>query len=603
MTPPAVNERRPELVTRGVPGRRADWVQNATSADHKTVAKLFIGTSLTFLALAALQFLLVRIQLVVPDSTILVPEVFNRINTASQATAVVFFAVPLMIGLIGYVVPLQIGARGVALPRLNQLSYWLYAAGALVFYTSFLYTVPEVALSPLPPLSDDIFSPSGGVDAWVGGVGLATLGFVCFAINLVATLRTMRAPGLAWRRTPAFTWAAATIGYVLLIVGPAMLAALTMLTVDRHFSGVFFDAGEGGEPLLFTHLSWIYFSGLHAVILVGAAGAISEIVATFARKPLFSQTAVGWSLVALGGLNVLAWMQNMYSSPIPEGFAYTAMGAAVAMLVPMGVLVFNWIATMWEGSIRTGAPISLALGAAVLMVFGLSGELATAVIPVGLQLENTVAAQQDTILFLLGGAVLGGFAALHYWLPKISGRWVADGLAGAALGSILTGALLFGFSMFFAGLEGQPVDISRYVDGTGLQGYNIVAAAGAVLIFVGILMELINLARSYTAGRPVGHDPHGGSTLEWLALSPPPAHNFDAVPDVRSPEPLRDIREAVRAREAAYVPPAPLPASAPPAAPQPEPVGVTEAAEPAEGGEPAPEPPADGDARGDAPVA
>ena len=188
MTPPATTERRPELVTRGVPERRAAWIENATSADHKTVAKLFIVTSLTFLAVAALQFLLVRLQLIVPDSTILVPEVFNRINSAAQVTAVVFFAVPLFLGIIGYVVPLQIGARGVALPRLNQLSYWLYAAGAFVFYVSFLYTVPETALAPLPPLSDELFSPSGGVDAWVGGVALATLGFVCFAVNLVATI-------------------------------------------------------------------------------------------------------------------------------------------------------------------------------------------------------------------------------------------------------------------------------------------------------------------------------------------------------------------------------------------------------------------------------
>ena len=606
MTPPATTERRPELVTRGVPERRAVWIENATSADHKTVAKLFIGTSLTFLAVAALQFLLVRLQLIVPDSTILVPEVFNRINSAAQVTAVVFFAVPLFLGIIGYVVPLQIGARGVALPRLNQLSYWLYAAGAFVFYVSFLYTVPETALAPLPPLSDELFSPSGGVDAWVGGVALATLGFVCFAVNLVATIGAMRAPGLAWRRTPAFTWAAATIGYVLLVVGPVMLAALAMLTVDRHFNGVFFDAGEGGEPLLFTHLSWIYFSGLHAVILVGAAGAISEIVQTFARKPLFSHTAVGRSLAALGALNVLAWMQNMYASPIPDGFAYMAMGAAVAMLVPMGILIFNWIATLWEGSIRTGGAIAMAIGAAVLMTLALSGELMTSVIPVGLQLENTVGAQQDTIVFFLGAAVLGGFAALHYWLPKMSGRAVANGLAGAALGLIVLGAMLFGFAMFFAGLQGQPVDISRYVDGTGLQGYNIVAFVGAILIFLGVLAELANLARSYTAGRPVGHDPYGGTTLEWLALSPPPAHNFDAVPDVRSPEPLRDIREAIRAREAAYVPPTPLPPSAPPATPEPEPVAVGESASPDEPASPEaaePEAPSDGDTRGDAPVA
>ena len=591
MTPPTVAERRPELVTRGVPERQADWIETARSADHKTVAKLYLGTAMTFLALAAVEFLLVRIHLIVPDSTIFAPEIFNRINSAASVTAIVFFAVPLMLGLIGYIVPLQIGARGVALPRLNQLSYWLYAAGAFFLYASVLDSVPETALAPTPPLADDVFSPSGGVDAWVGGVGLATLGFVCFAINLIATLRNMRAPGMAWRRTPAFTWAGATIAWILLIAGPAMLAALTMLTFDRHFDGVFFDPGEDGEPLLFSHLSWIYFSGLHAIVIVGAAGAISEILATFSRKPLFSHAAVGRSLAALGALGTLAWMQNMYASPIPDGFAYFAMAAAIAMLIPFGILMLNWIATMWEGAIRTGAAPAFAVGGAVLMTVGLAGQLMTSVIPVGLMLENTTTAQQDTIVTLIGGAVLGGFAALHYWLPKITGRSVGDGLAGAALGLILVGTVVFGLSMAFAGLSGQPVDISRYYEDTGLSTYNVFAAIGAVAIFLGVVTELVNLARSYSHGRRVGHDPYGGSTLEWYALSPPPPHNFDAVPDVRSPEPLRDVREAVRARELAYVPPAPLPASAPSdPEPDPEPVQAESDA-------------SDGDARGDAPVA
>ena len=184
--------------------RRADWIEAATSADHKTVAKLWMGTSLTFLAVTAVLFALTRVQLIVPDSTIIVPEVFNRILTATSVTAIVLFAVPFVIGLIGYIVPLQIGARSVALPRLNQLGYWLYAAGAFMIYASFLYTVPETILSPFPPLSDDVFSPSNGVDAWVGGVGLATLGFICFAINLVATLRehARAGPGLAPRADP-----------------------------------------------------------------------------------------------------------------------------------------------------------------------------------------------------------------------------------------------------------------------------------------------------------------------------------------------------------------------------------------------------------------
>jgi heme/copper-type cytochrome/quinol oxidase subunit 1 len=565
MTPPTVAERHPEVVTRGVPARRPAWIEAATSADHKMVGKLWMGTAATFLAVTAVLFALTRIQLIVPDSTILSPEIFNRILTASSVTGIVLFALPFMCGLIVYVVPLQIGARSVALPRLNQLAYWLYAAGAFMIYASFLYTVPEIILSPLPPLSDDVFSPSNGVDAWVGGVGLVTLGFVCFAINLVATLRNMRAPGLAWRRAPILTWAAGAIGYVLLVIGPAMLAALTMLTIDRHFDGVFFDPGEDGEPLLFSHLSWIFFTGAHTILVVGAVGVISEIVPTFSRKPLFSHGAAAGSIVAIAALGVLAWMQNMYAAPIPEGFAFMAMAAAVGLLVPVGLMYFNWIATMWGGSVSTRAPLGLALAAAIALVFGLGGQLATSVIPVGLQLENTTAAQQDTIMVVVG-FTLAAFAALHYWLPKVTGRLVAEGPAKLASGLVLGGALIYAFAMFFAGLDGQPVDVFRYYEDDGISTLNLIASIGAFFLAIGVLVELGNLAHSYHGGRPTGHDPWRGSTLEWFALSPPPPHNFDAVPDVRSAEPLRDIREAIREREAAYVPPAPLEPSEPPAA-------------------------------------
>jgi heme/copper-type cytochrome/quinol oxidase subunit 1 len=568
MTPPTLAGRHPEVVTRGVPAKRAGWIEAATSADHKTVAKLWMGTSLTFLAVTAVLFALTRVQLIVPDSTIIVPEVFNRILTATSVTAIVLFAVPFAIGLIGYIVPLQIGARSVALPRLNQLGYWLYAAGAFMIYASFLYTVPETVLSPFPPLSDDVFSPSNGVDAWVGGVALATLGFICFAINLVATLRNMRAPGLAWRRAPILTWAGRAIAYILLVVGPAMLAALTMLTVDRHFGGVFFDPGEEGEPLLFSHLSWLFFTGCHTILVVAAVGVISEIVPTFARKPLFSHPAAAGSVVAIAVLGVLAWMQNMYAAPIPEGFAFMAMAAAVGLLVPVGLLFFNWAATMWEGSVSMRAPLGLSLAAAIALAAGLGGQLMTSVIPVGLQFENTTTAQQDTVMVVVG-FTLAVFAALHYWLPKVTGRLVAEGPAKLASGLVLGGAIVYAVGMFFAGLEGQPVDVFRYYEDEGVSTLNLIASIGAFFLAIGLLVELGNLAHSFNGGRPTGHDPWGGSTLEWFALSPPPPHNFDAVPDVRSPEPLRDIREAIREREAAYVAPAPLERSAPP---PPEPV-------------------------------
>lgn len=591
MTPPTIAEPRPELVTRGARSRRAAWLELATSADHKAVARLYLGTSLTFLAVAATLFALTRLHLIVPDSTIFSAEIFYRILTATQANFVVLFAVPFVIGLLGYVVPLQIGARGMALPRLNQLSYWLFAAGATSLYVSFLYSVPETALAPLPPLADDSFSPSGGIDAWIAGVGLAATGFVCFAVSMLATLNNMRAPGMAWRRAPIFAWAARSISYVLLVAAPALLAGLTMLAVDRHFGGVFFDPAEDGEPLVFVHLSWIFFTGCHTILLLAAFGVISEIVPSLSRKPLFSHRGAIASLVAVAALGLLAWMQNMYAAPIPEGFLYFAMLAAVGLLVPIGALYFNWIATMWEGAVSGRAPLLLGLAGASLIAFGLAGQLATSVVPVGLLLEGTVAAQQDTILVLVG-FTLTGFAALHYWLPKVSGRAIAEGPAKLSAALIVLSTVVFGFAMFFAGLAGQPVDIVRYFEGQGVSTLNLIASVASFFMLIGVLVELANLARSYGAGRPVGPDPWRGSTLEWYTTSPPPEHNFDAVPDVRSAEPMRDIREAVREREASFVAPEPLPASTPPEVGQPDPgdeAGLSEDAAAVEPPSPEPE--------------
>jgi cytochrome c oxidase subunit 1 len=384
------------------------------------------------------------------------------------------------------------------------------------------------------------------MDNWIMGLGLATLGFVLFAVNLIVTVRRMRAPGMAWRRMPLFSWAATVFSWVLLVVGPVMIAALAMLTIDRHFDGVFFDPGEGGSPLLYEHLAYIYMTGVYAVVVLFGAGVISEILPTMARKPIFSHRAAALSMAAIGLLMPLAWMQNMYSASIPAGFQIGAMLVALALAVPLGTLFVVWIATLWRGTVRMSAPLLYAAAAISAIGLGLCGELAYSVIPVGWQLANTTASQGDTLYVLIGGAVLGGFAALHYWLPKMTGRAAGEGLAKVALAGMLVGLNLFVLLMFFAGLEGQQVDIFRYPENVGLSTLNLFASLAAFLFVVSALLELGVLAHGYAKGRAAGHDPWGGSTLEWFTLSPPPQHNFDAVPDVRSSEPLLDIRDAVR---------------------------------------------------------
>jgi len=578
---------RPEVVSRqGVREPRPAWIERTTSGDHKQVSLLYIGTALSFVALAAVEFVLIRLQLIVPENTMINPEIFDQLISVAPVSLVVLGLIPLTLGLIGFIVPLQIGSRGVALPRLNQFSYWLYLAGAVTLYASFLYQAPDTGTTALPPLSDTVFSPTNGADAWIVGTALAISGFVCFAINLVATLTRMRAPGVAWRRLPLFSWAATVIGYLLLVLGPVMIAALVMLEIDRRFDGVFFDPGDGGAPLLYEHFSNLFFTGTYLIVLLAAAGAISEILPTFARKPIFSHRAVAGSFVAIGLIGPLAWMQSMYEAPLAEGLTIIAMFFALALAVPIGVLVFTWIATIWEGALELRAPSLYALAAISTMVFGLAGELAYSLIPVGWALDNTTASQADTLYVLVGAGAIGGFAALHYWFPKLCGRLLGEGIGKATLGLMLVGVHLYAIPMIFAGLDGQAVNVFEYFDDSGLDGYNLVASFGAFILALGILLELGNAAYSWNNGLSArGHDPWAGSTLEWYALSPPPPHNFDAVPDVRSSEPLRDIREAVARNAEAFVAPTGLRRIDAPTA-DPEPVAASDAGARASGSDP-----------------
>ena len=291
------------------------------------------------------------------------------------ATAIFLFAIPLALGLFYYVAPLQIGARGTALPRLGQIGLWLYLAGATVLYAGFLFTPSEAGVNPLAPLSELAFLPNNGVDAWATATGLATLGFVLIAINLIATLRNMRAPGMAWRRLPVFSWAAAICSWLLLVIGPVMLAAITMLMIDRNFDGIFFADGSGGAPLLWQHLSWIFFTGAYMLILIAALGAIAEIVPAFARKPLFNRGATIGSLVAIAVIGTLAWMQNMLTAPIGIGWMYFAMIMALALIVPFGLIFFNLIATLVGGAVRMRAPLLFAAGAISAISIGLAAEI------------------------------------------------------------------------------------------------------------------------------------------------------------------------------------------------------------------------------------
>jgi heme/copper-type cytochrome/quinol oxidase subunit 1 len=543
MTPTA----HPELVADGYQVRRRPrWVELATSADHKELGQILISGALGFLFIAAVELVLMRLQLLVPENTFLSPVGFNRMLSLYGATSIFFFALPLALGFFYYAAPLQAGARGTALPRLGQTGVALWVAGGVILYATFLFTPPEAGVNPLAPLSETAFLSNNGVDAWAAATGLATLGFVLLAVNLVSTLRMLRAPGMAWRRVPLFAWAATVSSWLLIVIGPVFLAALTMLMIDRHYDGIFFADGSGGAPLLWQHLSWIFFTGTYMLLLIFAFGAIGEIFATFARKPLFNRPVTMASLGAIAVLGTLAWMQNMLTAPIGVGWMYFAMLLSLALVVPFGLVLFNLIATLAGGTLRMRAPVLFAVGAVSAISVGLAAELCQSLVAAAWHIKNTTDSTAATHFALIGGAVLGGFAALHYWFPKMTGRTMGETMARFSFWAIILGLVLGFVPLFIAGSDkGQVVDAYKYFSGSGLTGYNVIATIGVAILFVGLLLTILNAIFSRSNGAAAGHDPWGGDTLEWFTLSPPEPHNFDVLPDVRSARPLRDIREAI----------------------------------------------------------
>jgi heme/copper-type cytochrome/quinol oxidase subunit 1 len=541
---------RPELVVDGFPGRkRPRWVELATSPDHKDLGRILIGGSLGFLFVALIEMLLMRLQLAVPENTFLSPVAFNRMLSDYGATAVFLFAIPLALGFFYYVAPLQVGARGTALPRLGQIGVALYAAGATVLYAGFLFTPSEAGVNPLAPLSELAFLSNNGVDAWATATGLATLGFVLLAIDLLTTLRNMRAPGMAWRRVPVFAWAAAVSCWLLLTIGPVLLAALTMLMIDRNYDGIFFADGSGGAPLLWQHLSWIFYSGTYMLILIFAFAAIAEIVAAFSGRALLNRGATMGSMAAIAVLGTLAWMQNMMTAPIGIGWMYFAMLMSLALIVPFGLIVFNLIATMSGGVLRMRAPLLFAVGAISAISIGLGAEIEQSLVGAAWQLKNTTDATAATHFALVGGAVFGGFAALYFWFPKMTGRTMGESLARISFWTMAIGILVAFVPLFFAGAEqGEVIDAYKFFGGSGVDAYNLIASIGTLVLAAGIVMTLVNAISSRVNGPEAGHDPWGGESLEWFALSPPEPHNFDVLPDVRSAQPMRDIRAAIAHR-------------------------------------------------------
>jgi cytochrome c oxidase subunit I len=537
-----------EISIRDFPVPRAGWIEWFTTTDHKKVGVLYLLTTTFFFVLGGLEALLMRIQLGSADSTFLDPTTYNQLFTLHGTTMIFLVVVPIFAGFASYLVPLMIGSRDVAFPRLNILSWWLLAFGGVVLYASIFFTVPSAGWTSYAPLSDESFLPDHGIDAWIISLSLVGLSSILVAINLIATIQNMRAPGMSLSRLPLFVWSMLAYSYLIIVVISSFLATLAMLLIDRNFDGTFFDSAQGGAPLLWQHLFWFMGHPELFVMLLPAFGILSEVIPVFARKPIFGYKAIAIATGAIALISLTAWGQHLFAAPLKIGVLTFFTLTALAVLVPISINLFNWLATLWKGNIELRVPLLFAVAVIAQFVVGVAGALLMAVFPVDWQLNDTFFAVATLHYLLVGGAVFGVLAGLYYWFPKMSGRMLAN-----SLGKISFWITVIGFNVTFlplhsAGLSGMPRRIVEYSFVEGVHGYNIVSTIGSFVLAVGILVTAVNVLWSLRAGRAAGPDPWRANTLEWFTTSPPPEHNFDVIPIVRSAEPMKEIRRRVARR-------------------------------------------------------
>jgi cytochrome c oxidase subunit 1 len=553
----------PIVAAERVEPERRGWTSWLTTTDHKRIGILYMVTTFVFFCLGGVEALMMRLQLGEPDNTVVTPQVYNQLFTMHGSTMIFLFVVPMMAGLANYFLPLMIGARDMAFPRLNALSYWLLLAAGVVFYSSIFFNPPEAGWTSYAPLSGAVYSPAGGQDAWIYLIHLTGLSSILGAINFYATIANMRARGMSWGRLPLFAWAILTYSVLIIFAMPVIAAAATMLLTDRHGGTHFFDPANGGSPLLWQNLFWFFGHPEVYIMVLPGFGLVSEILPVFARKPIFGYKAIAAATVAIAFLGFLTWAHHMFTAPIPEAILIFVMLSSLLIAVPTGVKVFNWIATLWRGTIEMRTPLLFCVGFIALFVIGGISGVFLAIFPVDWQLNETYFVVAHIHFVLMGGAAFTIFAAIYYWFPKITGRMLSEGLGKLSFYLMFIGFLLTFLIQHVMGLDGLPRRVYEY-DNVGHLGlYNMISTVGSFVMAAGVLATIVNVARSLKVGVIAGPDPWKANTLEWFVSSPPPANNFDVIPQVRSAEPMKDIRREIERRTTGVpVPSAVLPAGA-----------------------------------------
>jgi cytochrome c oxidase subunit I len=520
------------------------------TVDHKKLGLMYIGTALGFLVVAGLMALAIRLQLAVPNNTLLEPEVFNRFFTMHGTAMVFLVGMPIIAGLGNYLVPLMIGTRDMAFPRLNAFGYWMFLFGGLLLYFSYLGapglaghgSAPDVGWFAYAPLTGRAFSRGHSTDYWILSLLLTSVGSTVSAVNVLATAFTLRCRGMTLMRMPLFVWMMCVTNFMILLALPALSAAQIMLLIDRYLGGHFFDTQAGGSALLWQHFFWIFGHPEVYILIIPGFACLSEIIPVFSRKPIFGYPVMVGATTMIAVISLGVWAHHMFSVGMtPAGNTFFAV-STMLVGVPTGIKIFNWLGTMYGGKIRLELPMLFCLGFLLqFLIAGLTG-IMMAVAPFDWQLTDSYFVVAHFHYVLVGALLYAIFAGFYYWYPKASGR-----LLGRRLGLWHFWLFTVGFhltfdTMHFSGLLGMPRRIYTYDPGRGWETLNFITSLGALLQGAGTLCLVVNLLRSWKKGEVAGDDPWDAWTLEWATTSPPPVYNFGDAPTVRSRRPLWDLK-------------------------------------------------------------